>query len=525
MLNPERVIPNLAEQGVLFSESFVGDRLHPNHQVYAFKELISKLDLSPLVEDYSYEGGQMFSPRDLFALTCYGYTKGICSSYQLADAVANRLDFIFLAGGHHIKRRTLSDFRNRHRKVMAQIFVQTVELADKVGLIEKNGVFALDGTKIHANANRDQRKDRSEWQKEREKLRENIETFLDNWDKADAEEESLEEEESQRIQEIRKQISQLPQQKIEITKDEKNDKSDDPPKGNSSNRKKPPKDSQHALSDLRKIKRIDKILEEHPDLQSINLTDPEARVMKEGVGTNEAYNVQAISNNSIIVALDLTQEENDQHQLQPMTEQLMKNLSHFDMYRLLADAGYNAGFNLAYLERYSEIDAFVSMYERKDNKSEYDRKNFIFDEDNDEYTCPKGKILENLRDKKKNDEKHSVYAANIEDCIYCPVRKECLSNKDDVKRGYRTIEDDCYAPFRHAMRAKVTSPEGRKIYRQRAGEIEPRFGWKKRITLPQFRLRSCLGAKAEAALSSTASNIMQILRRTDIFLPSLPQLS
>ncbi|MDZ7343889.1 MAG: transposase, partial [candidate division KSB1 bacterium] len=79
-----------------------------------------------------------------------------------------------------------------------------------------------------------------------------------------------------------------------------------------------------------------------------------------------------------------------------------------------------------------------------------------------------------------------------EDCVYCPVRNACLTNRADLRRGYRTIEDDAYAPLRHAMRTKIKSPEGRALYRRRGSEIEPRFGWLKRITLPQFRLRGLM---------------------------------
>ena len=37
----------------------------------------------------------MFAPEDHFALVCYGYSKGIFSSYRLAEAIENRLEFIY----------------------------------------------------------------------------------------------------------------------------------------------------------------------------------------------------------------------------------------------------------------------------------------------------------------------------------------------------------------------------------------------------------------------------------------------
>ena len=49
--------------------------------------------------------------------------------------------------------RTISDFRKRHLKALAALFVQVLKLAEKAGLV-KLGHVALDGTKIKANASK-----------------------------------------------------------------------------------------------------------------------------------------------------------------------------------------------------------------------------------------------------------------------------------------------------------------------------------------------------------------------------------
>jgi transposase len=520
-MNPTRVLPNHADQGVLFSESFVGDRLHDNHESFVFRELMRKLDLKILHDAYGNEGGHMFSPDDIFAVVAYGYMKGFCSSYQLADAVEHRLDFIMLAGGHAIKRRTLSDFRARHRESIAKIFLQTVEMANEVGLIDFAKIFALDGSKIRSNANRDQRKSREEWQEEREKLRQTVEDFMDRWEKTDTEEEEREAQEAERMAQIRERIAALPKQKP-VTKEETS--------GGDSTQSNPEKpastidDASDAISTIDKIERIDHVLEENPKLESINIVDPESRLMKFGAGVEEGFNMQAVSHNGVLVALDITQDENDQHQLENMTEQLLKNIGFEDkikqstsieqpVIRFTADAGYNAGRNLAYLDSRPEVDPYISMHQRDDKKSAYHRKHFKYDETPDEYQCPQGKILESLVDKNHHGAKVTIYAAKLTDCIHCPVRAQCVTNKDDIRRGYRTIEDDAFAVHRHAMRTKMQIESNKAIYRQRAGEIEPRFGWKKRITLPQLRMRGKSGAKTEASLSSIAYNLRQLLKR------------
>jgi transposase len=49
--------------------------------------------------------------------------------------------------------RTISEFRRRHLKALAGLFVQVLKLAEKAGLV-KLGHVALDGTKIKANASK-----------------------------------------------------------------------------------------------------------------------------------------------------------------------------------------------------------------------------------------------------------------------------------------------------------------------------------------------------------------------------------
>ncbi len=57
-----------------------------------------------------------------------------------------------------------------------------------------------------------------------------------------------------------------------------------------------------------------------------NVTDPESRIMKTRKGYVQGLNAQAVvTNDQIIVAGDVTQEENDKKQLHPMLEQAESN--------------------------------------------------------------------------------------------------------------------------------------------------------------------------------------------------------
>jgi Transposase DDE domain len=75
-----------------------------------------------------------------------------------------------------------------------------------------------------------------------------------------------------------------------------------------------------------------------------NFTDPESRIMPDGANKGafvQAYNAQIAvdAHAQIIVALDLTQQTNDKRQLEPMAEQIVRNLERLAD-TTSADAGY-----------------------------------------------------------------------------------------------------------------------------------------------------------------------------------------
>ena len=76
-----------------------------------------------------------------------------------------------------------------------------------------------------------------------------------------------------------------------------------------------------------------------------NITDPESRIMKTRKGYVQGYNAQAVvTKEQVIVAAEVTQEENDVNQLRPMMKEMGKTLKAVGVKEKvktkLADAGY-----------------------------------------------------------------------------------------------------------------------------------------------------------------------------------------
>ena len=98
-------------------------------------------------------GQPPFDPRMMTGLLLHGYASGVYSSPRLARAAVERADFMMIVAGDPPDFRTISEFRRRHLKALAGLFVQVLKLAEKAGLV-KLGHVALDGTKIKANASK-----------------------------------------------------------------------------------------------------------------------------------------------------------------------------------------------------------------------------------------------------------------------------------------------------------------------------------------------------------------------------------
>jgi len=182
---------------------------------------------------------------------------------------------------------------------------------------------------------------------------------------------------------------------------------------------------------------------------------------------------------------------------------------------LLADAGYNRGENLKFIDEEKDITPYISMYDRsrEAKNNSFQKEDFAFDEANERWVCPIGNNLDFIKEHIKDNKKYTLYGCEIEQCIYCPSNKLCMTTKNDQKRGYRTIDDDGYTIYRKEMIEKMSSEEAKKIYRKRACEIEPVFGQiKENRGFKSFRLTGLAKVNAEFMIVSIAHNLSKIIK-------------
>ncbi|MDH6128526.1 transposase [Kitasatospora sp. GP82] len=140
---------------VLLLPPSLDDWLPEGHLARFVADLVDEvLDLAPVLADYTEKRGYPpYDPRLILRLLIYGYTIGIRSSRAIERKCAEDVAFRFLASGQEPDFRSIARFRRRHLDALADLFTQSLRLAQRLGMV-KMGRVALDGTKLEANASK-----------------------------------------------------------------------------------------------------------------------------------------------------------------------------------------------------------------------------------------------------------------------------------------------------------------------------------------------------------------------------------
>jgi transposase len=347
--------------------------LPPSVQDYVPKDHLSRLivalvreelDLSAISGSYGSALGQPpFDPRMMTALLLHGYASGIYSSRRIAKAAVERADFMMIVAGDPADFRTISEFRRRHLKALASLFVQVLKLAEKAGLV-KLGHVALDGTKIKANASKHKAMSYDRMKKREAELAAEVDHWLKAAEAADTEEDKLHgakrgdempdwvADKQKRLQKIRAARAELEAEAQAAAEEEMRRRAEAEQKRIAEGRKKngrtpaPPR-------------------QEPDDKAQRNFTDPESRVLLTKDGYIQGYNAQAAVDGAaqIIVAHSLTQSMSDHDQLVPLIDGMRDTLGRTPK-EASADGGYCSEANLAALAE-RDISAYLATARAK----------------------------------------------------------------------------------------------------------------------------------------------------------------
>jgi hypothetical protein len=139
---------------------------------------------------------------------------------------------------------------------------------------------------------------------------------------------------------------------------------------------------------------------------------------------------------------------------------------------------------------------------------------FVYNERNKCYHCPNGRVLK--RNAHRFPIRHvlyDIYRSRVSDCISCSFRSRCLS-KEDGKQRYilisrgRASDVSPDSVMIDAMKQKIDSPQGKKVYSQRLAIVEPVFAnIRCHKRLDRFTLRSKAKVNVQWLLYAIVHNI------------------
>jgi transposase len=127
--------------------------LPPQHLAWAMRRAAAELDLAPFLAGYRADGqgNTAYHPRMMVALVMYCYCKGIRSSRAVEMATWDDVGARVICGGLHPDHATNARFVTRHKEPLKGLLVQSLVACAREGLVRVE-VAAGDGTKVKANA-------------------------------------------------------------------------------------------------------------------------------------------------------------------------------------------------------------------------------------------------------------------------------------------------------------------------------------------------------------------------------------
>lgn len=467
--------PLKEDQGFLLPP-LLSDFVPEGHLARLVCKIIDGMDTSAIEDKYSERGQRTYHPKILLKLLFYGYAVGVRSGRKIASACETDTAFMYLAQMHRPDFRTINDFRKNHALEIAGLFSRILAVSLELGMTSV-GLIAVDSTKLKAAASVKRTRDRAGHERRRAELKARAEAML-----------------------------------AEI---EANDRAEDRAFGDERGDELPAE--LRRTEDL--ISRIDEVIAGLKGGERVNLTDPEAKLMRTPEGKiKPAFNCQAaVSADGLVLAAEATADANDEEQLPAMIERTEANLAEAgaegQVGQVLADAGYASYDNYEYLKERG-IDAYVpDRYLEQARKlatdpeaQPYHKERFAYDPARDVYICPQGKLLVfsyQCLSNGKVRRRQRVYRGT--ECAYCPVRRDCTKTKT------RSIRREMREELQEEMRAKLKTEQGSKTYRKRMHLAEAPFGHlKQNLGYRHFLLRGRAKVQAEFCLMCSAYNLKKM---------------
>ena len=443
------------------------DYIAEDNPVRAIEAFIDELDLLALgfasVEPAT-TGRPSYHPSDLLKLYLYGYLNCIQSSRRLERECQRNVELMWLIGKLAPDFKTIADFRRDNGEAIRKVCREFTLLCRKLDLFAQ-AVVAIDGSKFKAVNAHDRNFTRGKLAKRVQQIDQCIERYMAEMDTADRQQSDVTEIKTARL---REKIATLKQ-------------------------------------DMAELKEIEVRLNESPSGQ-VSLTDPDARAMATSTSRGlVGYNVQSAVDvkHHLIVAHEVTNSGSDRRQLSNMAKQVKDVMETSDL-NVIADRGYFSGDEILACEQ-AGITPYVSKPMTSEAKAEgrFDKADFTYDPQTDEYRCPAGSKLTWRFARVEGN--HLINRYWSSDCPHCPIKEKCTPSPQ------RRVSRWEHEAVLEAMQKRLDmKPEAMKLRRQ---TVEHPFGtikfW---MGARHFLTRTLERVSTEMSLHVLAYNMKRVMQ-------------
>jgi len=415
-------------------------------------DAVSQMDLEKFYRRYREDGrgNAAYDPSMMVSLLLYSYCMGERSSRRIERLCERDVAYRVIAANQVPDHATIARFRQTHEQELGELFTQVLKLCAKAGLV-KVGLVALDGTKIKANAALAANRTHTS-------IEEEVRKWLKEAQATDEEEDRLYgpdrrgDELPPELADRRSRLARLKECKERLEREAAQAAARQQAKIEAAQ-------AEEAATGKKRRGRKPKPakLTPEPDARA-NVTDPDSRIMKTRSGYVQGYNAQAVvTEDQIVVAAEVTQEENDVHQLHPMLSKAKENLGvagcQEEIEAVVADAGYWSKANIREADPHGPELLIATTKDWKQRKAMREKP------------TPRGRIPANL-------------------------------------------------PLRERMERKLLTKRGRALYTKRSQTVEPVFGQIKDARgCDRFLRRGKSACDSEWKLLCATHNLLKLWRK------------
>jgi transposase len=444
----------------------VDDYVGTDNPVRVIEAFVEQLDLREMgfeSVDPEATGRPAYHPSVMLKIYIYGYLNRVQSSRRLEHETQRNIEVMWLIGRLMPDFKTIANFRKDNGKAIRRVCRQFIVLCRELNLFSE-ALVAIDGSKFKAVNNRDKNFTAGKMKRRMAAINESIERYLRSMDTADRAEPEVAALKKGRLQD-----------KIDALKRQ-----------------------------MEQLKVIEVQMNASPDKQ-VSLSDPDARSMKNREGGIVGYNVQTAvdAKHHLIVAHEVTNEGVDRDQLSSMAQKAKEAISAQEL-TVIADRGYFKSELILECEN-SGITPLVPKSMTSNNRAEgrFDKQDFIYMAEDDEYRCPAGqRAIWRFTTVENGLTIHKYWTSA---CPRCPIKAQCTTGE------YRRITRWEHEAVLEAMQDRLDrKPDSMRVRRR---TVEHPFGTLKMwMGATHFLTRTLARVRTEMSLHVLAYNLKRVMQ-------------